>query len=200
MSWVAVGVGTASLIGGAVSANGAKKAAQAGRAGADAATAEQRRQYDQNRTDLMPWMLAGNSALAQMQQLNSGNFDSFQSSPDYAYARDQMQQGMERGAAARGGLYSGGSQVDLANAMNGIASQNYNNYYGRLAQIAGVGQSTATSLGSMGQAAASNIGNAQMAGANARASGYMGQANAWNSALSGVAGGIGYAYGNRSGA
>jgi len=200
MSWVAIGVGGASLIGGAISANGAKDAAQAGQAGADAATAEQRRQYDQNRTDLMPWMLAGNSALNQMQQLNSGNFESFQASPDYAYARDQMQQGVERGAAARGGLYSGGSQVDLATAMNGIASQNYGNYYGRLAQLAGVGQSTATSLGSMGQAAASNIGNAQMAGANARASGYTGQANAWNSALSGMAGAAGYAYGNKGGA
>lgn len=200
MSWVATGVTVGgSILGGIMGSSSEKKAAKAQEQASQAAIAEQRRQYDQNRTDLMPWMLAGNSALAQMQQLNSGNFESFQSSPDYAYARDQMQQGVERGAAARGGLYSGGSQVDLANAMNGIASQNYGNYYNRLSQLAGVGQSTATNLGSMGQAAASNIGNAQMAAGNARASGYTNANNAWQSALRGIAGGVGFAQGQNWG-
>lgn len=200
MSWVATGVTVGgSILGGIMGSSSAKKAANAQAQASQQAIAEQRRQYDQARTDQMPWLLAGNSALNQLQQLNSGNFDSFQSSPDYAYARDQMQQGVERGAAARGGLYSGGSQVDLANAMNGIASQNYGNYYGRLAQLAGVGQSTATNLGSMGQAAASNIGNAQMAAGNARASGYTNANNAWQSALGGIAGGIGFAQGQNWG-
>lgn len=200
MSWVATGVTVGgSILGGIMGSGSAKKAAKAQEQASQAAIAEQRRQYDQTRTDQMPWLLAGNSALAQLQQLNSGNFDSFQSSPDYAYARDQMQQGVERGAAARGGLYSGGSQVDLANAMNGIASQNYGNYYGRLAQLAGVGQSTATSLGSMGQATASNIGNAQMAAGNARASGYTNANNAWQSALDGIGQAVGYGIGTRKG-
>lgn len=200
MSWVATGVTVGgSILGGIMGSSSEKKAAKAQEQASQAAIAEQRRQYDQNRTDLMPWMLAGNSALNQLQQLNSGNFESFQSSPDYAYARDQMQQGVERGAAARGGLYSGGSQVDLANAMNGIASQNYGNYYNRLSQLAGVGQSTATNLGSMGQAAASNIGNAQMAAGNARASGYTNSNNAWQSALGGIAGGVGFAQGQNWG-
>lgn len=200
MSWVATGVTVGgSILSGIMGSSSAKKAAKAQEQASQAAIAEQRRQYDQTRTDQMPWLLAGNSALNQLQQLNSGNFESFQSSPDYAYARDQMQQGVERGAAARGGLYSGGSQVDLANAMNGIASQNYGNYYGRLAQLAGVGQSTATNLGSMGQAAASNIGNAQMAAGNARASGYTNSNNAWQSALSGISGGIGFAQGQNWG-
>ena len=200
MSWVATGVTVGgSILGGVLGSSSAKKAAKAQEQASQAAIAEQRRQYDQTRTDQMPWLLAGNSALNQLQQLNSGNFESFQSSPDYAYARDQMQQGVERGAAARGGLYSGGSQVDLANAMNGIASQNYGNYYGRLAQLAGVGQSTATNLGSMGQASASNIGNAQMAAGNARASGYTNANNAWQSALSGISGGVGFAQGQNWG-
>lgn len=200
MSWVATGVTVGgSILGGIMGSSSAKKAAKAQEQASQAAIAEQRRQYDQARTDLMPWLLAGNSALNQLQQLNSGNFDSFQSSPDYAYARDQMQQGVERGAAARGSLYSGGSQVDLANAMNGIASQNYGNYYNRLAQLAGVGQSTATNLGSMGQATASNIGNAQMAAGNARASGYTNSNNAWQSALGGIAGGVGFAQGQNWG-
>lgn len=200
MSWVATGVTVGgSILGGVLGSSSAKKAAKAQEQASQAAIAEQRRQYDQTRTDQMPWLLAGNSALNQLQQLNSGNFDSFQSSPDYAYARDQMQQGVERGAAARGGLYSGGSQVDLANAMNGIASQNYGNYYGRLAQLAGVGQSTAANLGSMGQAAASNIGNAQVAAGNARASGYTNANNAWQSALDGIAGGVGFAQGQNWG-
>src|SRR5690606_10761864 len=106
---------------------------------------------------------------------------------------------LERGAAARGGLYSGGTSVDLANAMNGIASQNYGSYYNRIAGLAGVGQTAASNLGQLGQAAASNIGNAQMAAGNARASGYAGQANAWNSALGGMAGAYAWGQGNNWG-
>jgi len=192
-------VGGASLIGGAMSAKGARDAAGAAAAGADAATAEQRRQYDLSRQDQMPWLLAGNSALAQLQALNRGDFSSFKESPDYAYARDQMQQGLERGAAARGGLYSGGTSVDLANALNGIANQNYGSYYNRIASLAGIGQTTASNLGQLGQAAATNIGNAQMAAGNARASGYTGRANAWNSALGGMAGAYAWGQGNNWG-
>lgn len=200
MSWIATGVGIGgSVLGGIMGSSSAKKAARAQEQASQAAIAEQRRQYDQSRTDQMPWLLAGNSALNQLQQLNSGDFSSFQASPDYAYARDQMQQGLERGAAARGGLYNGGTSVDLANAMNGIASQSYGNYYGRLAQLAGVGQSTASNLGSLGQASASNIGNAQMAAGNARASGYANSNNAWQSALGGIAGGVGFAQGQNWG-
>jgi hypothetical protein len=177
----------------AYAANQQKKAAQgaanSAQRTADAATAEQARQYDQSREDMMPWMSAGQNALAQMGALNAGDFSSFQSSPDYVYARDQMQQGVERGAAARGSLYSGGTNVDLANALNGIASQNYGNFYNRLAGLAGVGQTTSNNLANLGQNYANAVGNNAWGAANARASAYQQSANA-NSQLAAGIGGI----------
>ena len=203
MSWGIVAGTAVSLVGGAYGANQQKKAAQgAANAAADGqqlAIAEQQRQFDLTRQDMQPWMAAGTSALAQMQALNSGDFSSFTESPDYQFALTQGLQGLDRSAAARGALYSGGHSADVMNYASGLASQNYNNYYNRLAGLANVGQTTATSLGQFGANAASNIGNAQMAGANARASGYMNQANAWGNALSGVAGSAGYGVGNNWG-
>jgi len=192
MPW---GIAAAAVVG-AYSANQQSKAAK-GAAGAqsraaDAATAEQQRQFDLTRQDQQPWMQAGQSALTQMQALNAGDFSSFKESPDYQYARDQMQQGIERGAAARGSLYSGGTNVDLANALNGIASQNYGTYYNRLAGLSGTGQTTASGLGTLGANMANNIGNNLQNAGQARASAY----SAIGDTNSQLAAGLGGAFNN----
>lgn len=184
------------------SANQQKKAA-AGAAGAsqraaDAATAEQQREYDQTRADQQPWMQAGQNALTQMQALNSGDFSSFTNSPDYAYARDQMQQGIERGAAARGSLYSGGTNVDLGNALNGIASQNYGNYYNRLAGLSGTGQTTASGLGSLGANMAGNIGQIGINNANNQRQSIYDSTNANTNATNSLVGAFGQWYGGQN--
>jgi hypothetical protein len=66
MSWAAVIVGGAALVGSAVSSNAAKKGAKAQAHSADAATEEQRRQYDQSRTDMLPWQQTGQQSLSQL--------------------------------------------------------------------------------------------------------------------------------------
>ena len=189
MSWVAAAVTVGTTL---YSANQQKKsakgAANAQANAANAATAEQQRQFDLTRQDQQPWMQAGQSALTQMQALNAGDFTGFKNSPDYQYARDQMQQGIERGAAMRGSLYSGGTNVDLANALNGIASQNYNNFYNRLADLSGTGRSTASGLGGLGMNMATNIGNNLQDAGRARASAYLSTGDT-NSQLAGVVGG-----------
>lgn len=68
MVGTAIGVG-ASLIGGAISSNAAGDAADQQKAAADAATAEQRRQYDQTRADLAPYRATGGAANAQLAYL-----------------------------------------------------------------------------------------------------------------------------------
>lgn len=160
----------------AYAANQQKKAAQ-GAANAqgrayDAATAENARQYDQSRQDNMPWLQAGQNALAQMQALNSGDFSSFNQSPDYQFAYDQGLKSLDRSAAARGGMYSGGADADRMQFASGLASQNYNNYYNRLAGLSGTGQNTATNLGSLGQNYANTNANLLTGAADARASAY----------------------------
>lgn len=163
MTWGAVGAAAVTVVGGYLSNRSANKGAQAG---ADAMAGEQARQYDQTRRDLMPWLQAGGGALDQMQQLNLGNFSSFKQSPDYQFALDQGMQSLDRSAASRGGLYSGGHSADLMKFGQGLASQNYGNYYNRLASLAGVGQTTGQSLGSFGANAANQIGGARQSAYN----------------------------------
>lgn len=176
----------------------ARKAANAQQAASDAATAEQRRQYDQTRADQRPFMEAGYDALGRQQQALDGDFSGFQNSPDYAYSMQQMQKGIERGAAARGALYNGGTTIDLASGLNGLANQNFNNYWNRLAGRAGQGQVSATNLGGLGAMMAGNIGNNMMNAANARASSYQNSANATTGAAFGALGAFNNWYGNNS--
>jgi len=198
MSWGAVIVGAASVVGGAISANGAKKGGDAAAQGNMAAIAEQRRQYDQTRADMEPWRVAGADGLNRLNALLA-NPDSIQDSAAYQWRIGQGVQGMDRSAAARGALYSGGQSADLMRFGQGLASQEYGEQWNRLAGLAGVGQSANSQLGALGANAAGNIGNAYANMGNARASAYGQQAQAWNNALGGVVGSVGYGMGNNWG-
>lgn len=173
----AIGAGT-TLYSASQARRGANNAANAQQQAADAAIAEQQRQYDLSRQDQQPWMQAGQNALGQMQALNAGDFSSFQQSPDYQFAMDQGMQALDRGAAARGGLYAGGADADRIAFGQGLASQQYGNYYNRLAGIAGMGQGSANALGALGANSANQIGGNLMGAGNARASAYTTGANA----------------------
>ncbi|WP_152980885.1 hypothetical protein [Stenotrophomonas koreensis] len=150
---VAVGAGMA------YSANrqgaAAKKAGNAKANAAQATIDQNQAMYDQGMELAQPYYDAGGSALAQMQALNSGDFSSFNESPDFQFARDQGLQSLDRSAAARGGLYSGGADADRMAFASGLASQNYGNYYGRLANLAQMGQNQSQYMGNLGQ----NFGN-----------------------------------------
>ena len=201
---------TAAVVGAGVAAYGANRQAAAGRdaarasqRGADAATAEQRRQFDVTRSDMQPWMQAGQDALQMQQRFLAGDFSGFQASPDYAYALQEGFQGLDRGAAAAGGLWSGGADADRIRLGQGLATQNANNYWNRLAGLSNTGQTTASQLGSFGANAASNIGGYQMNAANARASAYQQRGDAYanlGNQLAGFAGYLGGQWGNRSSA
>ena len=61
----ALGAG-ASVIGGNKQSKAAQQAANASQAASDQATAEQARQYDQSRQDMLPWQTVGKSALTEL--------------------------------------------------------------------------------------------------------------------------------------
>jgi hypothetical protein len=129
----------------------------------------------------------------------------FEADPGYAFRLSEGTKALERSAAARGGLLSGGTGKALQRFGQDYGSQEYTNAYNRfqtnranmlqpLQSLAGQGQSTANTIGNYGQAMAgdinqslsnygANASNALIGGANARASGYVGQANALSSAL-----------------
>lgn len=177
--WVSAAGAVVAAGGAAYSAHQQGKAADQAAAGAAAARALTEAQYEQMRTDLRPYMLAGERAINQMQALNRGDFSGFYESPDYKFIREQGIKGLDRSAAARGTLYSGGQLAALANYAGGIASQSYGDYYNRLAELAGLGQNAAAGAGNAGMGFAAQAGDALMSQANALAAGRIGQASTY---------------------
>jgi len=118
----------------------------------------------------------------------------FEQDPGYAFRMQEGLKALDRQAAARGGLISGGALKAAQRYGQEAASQEYTNAFNRyqanranqlqpLQSLMGTGQTAANTLtgaaGQYGQGAAE-----QFVGAgNARASGYMGQANALRGAI-----------------
>jgi hypothetical protein len=147
---------------------------------------------------------AGYGSLAK----NFGMSD-FQADPGYAFRMREGLKALDRQAAARGGLISGGALKAAQNYGQDLASQEYQNAYNRyqtnrtnllnpLQSLAGAGQTSANTIGnaaagygSEGSNALGGAGTAQanaiQNAANARASGYLGSQQSWNSALQNVA-------------
>lgn len=180
----------------AYAANQAKKGAQGAANATARAQGEARYANQQN---MQPYLDTGTNALNQLAQLNSGNYQSFQESPDYQFTLQQGLQGLDRSAAARGSLYSGGQQADIMQYGQGLASQQYNNYYNKLAGLAGMGQSAAGALAGVNTGYANAVGgaNAQAASSSANANAEMitGLAGLGNNALQNYAAGRSSAYG-----
>ena len=165
--------------GAAYSANQQRKAGKEAARGAREAAELSQRQYEQTRQDLMPYMRSGERALSQIDRLNTGDYSQFMQSPDYLFARDQGIKALDRSAAARGTLYSGGQLASLADFAGGLATQNLNNYYNRLIQLAGLGQNSAAGVGSAGMTMANQAGAAYQNAADARAAGRIGATNTY---------------------
>ena len=89
---------------------------------------------------------------------------------------------LDRGAAARGGLLSGGYGRKAIRYGQGFASQEFGNVYNRIANIAGLGQVSAGQSGNAALQAGARMGNAASQGANATAYGQIGAGNAWANA------------------
>ena len=183
-----------SLLGGSA----AKSAANTQAAAANRAAELQNEQYQQTRQDAMPWLKAGEGALNKLVgavDYQKFGMDQFQQDPGYAFRLSEGQKALDRSAAARGGLISGGALKAAGRYGQEMGSQEYMNAFNRyqtersaalnpLQSLAGVGQTTAQQLGQTGAANAANVGNLITGGAAAQAAGQVGMANA-------VTGGLG---------
>jgi len=123
--------------------------------------------------------------------------EQFQADPGYAFRQSEGMKALERSAAARGGLLSGGTLKGIQRFGQDLASQEYGNAFNRyqveraarlnpLQSLMGSGQSSANTLtgaaGQLGQGQAQS----QLAAGQARASGYVGSANALGGALGSI--------------
>lgn len=198
MSWVAVAVGGAAVVGAVASNSASNKAANAQKHAADGAIAATQQNYSNTAANLNPYIDAGKGALTGIQSLNSGDYSGFKESPDYQFALTQGLQGLDRSAAARGSLYSGGHSADVMGFAQGLASQNYNGYYSKLAGLANTGQGAAANLGSVGAGNAAAIGANLTNAGNAQANGYINGANAQSNMYGQLAGAFGQYMGSRN--
>lgn len=187
----------AALVAGATvySANQAKKGAQGAANATAAAQGEARYANQQN---FQPYLNQGEAAINKLTQLNNGDYSSFMEAPDYQFTLDQSIKGLDRSAAARGALYSGGQQADLTRLASGLASQQLGNYRNNLVQLAGMGQSAAGAIAGVNTGYANAVGaaNSDAANTNAAANAQMltGLAGLGNNALQSYAAGRTSAY------
>jgi len=192
--------GGAAILGGALAGRGASKAADVQAASADRAAELEREMFERKIELNAPFREAGIGALNKLIPLTDyQNFgmQQFQQDPGYAFRMSEGMKGLERSAAARGGLLSGSTMKGIQRFGQDLASQEYQNAFNRygvererrlnpLQSLAGVGQTTSQQLGAAGTQMAGNVGNLMTGGAAARASGYVGGANALTGALSGA--------------
>ena len=179
-------------------ASSASKAAKTQAAAADRAAELQREMFERNIELNAPFREAGITALNKLTPLATEytpfGMEQFQQDPGYAFRMSEGMKGLERSAAARGGLLSGSTLKGIQRFGQDLGSQEYMNAFNRyqaernarlnpLQSLAGVGQTTSAQLGAAGTQMASNVGNAIGAAGQARASGYMGGANALSGAL-----------------
>lgn len=202
MSWIAVGVGSAALIGGIsgaiISSNGAQSAAQTQANAANQSNQTQYNEFEQIAQSEQPWTQAGATAI---QEMGSPTFQQpftmqdFQEDPGYQFDLSQGQQAIQRSAAASGGLMSGGTLKSINNYSQGMASNEYQNAYNRftqnqtnqfnrLASIAGTGQTANGQVVQAGTNMADQVGQNTMGAANAKGAAQIAGANAFGSTLS----------------
>lgn len=104
-------------------------------------------------------------------------YENYQMSPGQEWLRTQGEQTLLRNAAATGGL-GGGNVLKALNEYGiGFASQDFNNYYNRLAGLSGQGAGMVSNLGGLRNAYAGNMLNAYTGQGEAKASGIMGAYN-----------------------
>jgi len=181
------------LLGGRSSSQAASTQADAANRAADLQLQQFNRQVELQ----APFREAGVRALPELEaasRYTPFGMAQFQADPGYAFRLSEGQKALDRQAAARGGLISGGALKAAQRYGQEMGSQEYTNAFNRyqternarlnpLQSLAGVGQTSVNQLGAAGQNYANAAGQAMGAAGQAQASGYMGAANAISGGL-----------------
>lgn len=168
---VALAIGAAGILGAGASVYAANTQAGAEK---DALNAQ-----NHARAQLNPWINVGQGANNQLGALygigadgtsvpQNANYNSFTQSPDYQFALQQGNLGLQRYENANGMALSGGALKDVAQFNQGLATQQFGNYYNRLLSLSQLGQSAASAgvggansaaqtMGAIGQSQASGV-------------------------------------------
>lgn len=195
--WVAGAV----VVGGILQSKSAGDAADSQAEGTAAGIAEQRRQFDLNRTDAQqtrddfkPYREAGVRSLGSLESdINKALTPAeVMAEPGYQFGLTQGQQGLDRKFSAAGGRVSGAAlkaatryATDYAASGYGAAYQRKQDRLNRLAAIAGIGQTSTASSGMNGTGASQSnaISSLISAQGNAAGAAQVAQGNIWGNAV-----------------
>jgi hypothetical protein len=203
---------TAAIIGGAIAAGGSIGAAAIGASGAKSAAETQAEAARETQKLYEPFREAGTGAVGQLSDLlapegelmqgwdksfTGVTADELQLDPGYQFRLDEGQKAIERSAAARGGLTTGGTIKATERYAQGLASDEYQKAYNRkLLEYSTAYNEFQTDqentyrrlmgLTNVGLAGAGGAGRAITEAGAATASGQVGSANAWSGGVSGA--------------
>ena len=202
MAWVATAIVGSAVIGGAVQAYSANKAASAQTDAANAAVGVQKDIFNQTQQNLSPYIQEGNTATnqlnAQLPNLTSPikmDEATLEGTPGYQFNLTQGLKATQNSAAARGLGVSGAALKGASTFATGLADNTYQNQfnnantnqtnaYNRLKGLIDTGANAAGGLATVGANTGANIGsnivgagNAQAAAANATGAGIVGASN-----------------------
>lgn len=196
MTWGAVAVAGAGLVGGIMASNAAGDAADAQSQAAQAGIDAQNQRFNELKQLLAPYAQAGNGAMqAQSNLIGLGgrqaqqqSIDDLQNSPMFQAMLQQGSQSILANASATGGLRGGNTQAALAQFAPRLLAQQINDQYNRLGGLTSIGQNAAAMQGNAGmQVGSSAAGLLQQAGA-AQAGGSLAQANIFGNTVGSLAG------------
>jgi hypothetical protein len=178
--------------------NAASSAADTQAAATGQASDLQYKMFQEQQAAQKPWLEAGGRALTKLEgatDYTPFNYNAFTADPGYAFRLSEGQKALDRSAAARGGLMSGGALKAATRYGQDMASQEYTNAFNRyqteraarlqpLQSLAGVGQTAANTIGQNAGTYGTNVGNLITSGAAANAAGQIGSINALTGGLS----------------
>jgi len=180
-----------SLIGAYASGQAAKAQAESTKYAADL----QRKTFQESSQMLKPQIDAGNTArgyqLGALGLPGGASYDeatsAFRTSPGYDFALKTGQNQVQTSAAAGGRLFSGKTLKDLTNYGQGMADQQFGNWFNRVGGIAGSGNAATNNQITLAGNNASSLGQIAMEGGNNQASSYIRGANALTGGIQNIA-------------
>lgn len=181
------------IAGGAISALGASSAARQQSRSANRQMKLAERIYDEQSANFSPFLDSGTNALRALNfEMGLGEapegYGGFTASPGYQFRMDQGRKAIEASAAARGGLFSGATGQALNEFGQGLASQEYDTYFNRLAGLTSTGLAAAGNQAQAGNAFTQFGSNALANQGDARAAGIAGMASGVNTGINNALG------------
>lgn len=193
-----------SLLSSVVQGKAAKKAANAQTASAQQGIDEQRRQFDEVRKLLEPFVTGGTTAFGQQAALigvggeaaQRAAIQAIEQGPEFTALARQGENAILQQASATGGLRGGNVQGALAQFRPQILSGLIEQQYSRLGGLASAGQNAAAGVGTAGMQTGQNISNLMQQQGAAQAGSALAQGQAFGNFIgsAGTAIGRGMAY------